>query len=77
MKNALVSAGITALFLAGATSVRAADSTTSLPQALPASDLAAIFAMLPVAQLLMIAFAAGRAENAGTPVRSTKITRSE
>jgi fructoselysine-6-P-deglycase FrlB-like protein len=43
----------------------------------PASDLAAIFAMLPVAQLLMIAFAAGRAENAGTPVRSTKITRSE
>ena len=43
----------------------------------PASDLAAIFAMLPVAQRLMIAFAAGRAENAGTPVRSTKITRSE
>ena len=43
----------------------------------PASDLAAIFAMLPVAQRLMIAFAATRAENAGTPVRSTKITRSE
>jgi fructoselysine-6-P-deglycase FrlB-like protein len=43
----------------------------------PASDLAAIFAMLPVAQRLMIAFAAGRADNAGTPVRSTKITRSE
>jgi fructoselysine-6-P-deglycase FrlB-like protein len=43
----------------------------------PASDLAAIFAMLPVAQRLMIAFAAGHAENAGTPVRSTKITRSE
>lgn len=43
----------------------------------PASDLAAIFSMLPVAQRLMIAFAAGRAENAGTPVRSTKITRSE
>jgi fructoselysine-6-P-deglycase FrlB-like protein len=43
----------------------------------PASDLAAIFAMLPVAQRLMIAFAATRAEDAGTPVRSTKITRSE
>jgi fructoselysine-6-P-deglycase FrlB-like protein len=43
----------------------------------PASDMAAIFAMLPVAQRLMIAFAAGRADNAGTPVRSTKITRSE
>lgn len=43
----------------------------------PASDLAAIFAMLPVAQRLMIAFSAGRADNAGTPVRSTKITRSE
>jgi fructoselysine-6-P-deglycase FrlB-like protein len=43
----------------------------------PATGLAAIFAMLPVAQRLMIAFADARAENAGTPVRSTKITRSE
>ncbi|WP_315928703.1 SIS domain-containing protein [Mesorhizobium sp. SP-1A] len=42
-----------------------------------ASGLAAIFAMLPVAQRLMIAFADARVENAGTPVRSTKITRSE
>lgn len=43
----------------------------------PASGLAAIFAMLPVAQRLMIAFADARVGNAGTPVRSTKITRSE
>ncbi|WP_411906479.1 SIS domain-containing protein [Rhizobium mayense] len=43
----------------------------------PETDLAAIFQMLPVAQSLMIAFADERVENAGTPVRSTKITRSE
>lgn len=43
----------------------------------PASGLAAIFAMLPVAQRLMIAVADSRVENAGTPVRTTKITRSE
>ncbi|NKK73536.1 SIS domain-containing protein [Rhizobium leguminosarum bv. viciae] len=43
----------------------------------PATGLAAIFAMLPVAQRLMIAFADARVQNAGTPVRSTKITRSE
>jgi fructoselysine-6-P-deglycase FrlB-like protein len=43
----------------------------------PAAGLAAIFAMLPTAQRLMIAFADARVENAGTPVRSTKITRSE
>ncbi|TPI60196.1 SIS domain-containing protein [Mesorhizobium sp. B3-1-7] len=43
----------------------------------PATGLAAIFAMLPVAQRLMIAFADSRVENAGTPVRTTKITRSE
>ncbi|AZO11749.1 MULTISPECIES: SIS domain-containing protein [unclassified Mesorhizobium] len=43
----------------------------------PASGLAAIFAMLPAAQRLMIAFADAHVENAGTPVRSTKITRSE
>jgi fructoselysine-6-P-deglycase FrlB-like protein len=43
----------------------------------PATGLAAIFAMLPAAQRLMIAFADARVDNAGTPVRSTKITRSE
>jgi fructoselysine-6-P-deglycase FrlB-like protein len=43
----------------------------------PASGLAAIFSMLPVAQRLMTAFADARVDNAGTPVRSTKITRSE
>jgi fructoselysine-6-P-deglycase FrlB-like protein len=42
-----------------------------------ASGMAAIFAMLPAAQRLMIAFADARVDNAGTPVRSTKITRSE
>lgn len=43
----------------------------------PAAGLAAVFAMLPVAQRLMIAFADARVDNAGTPVRTTKITRSE
>ncbi|WP_164901990.1 SIS domain-containing protein [Sinorhizobium meliloti] len=43
----------------------------------PAAGMAAILAMLPVAQSLMIAFANARVENAGTPVRSTKVTRSE
>lgn len=43
----------------------------------PLTGLAAVFAMLPAAQRLMIAFAAARVPNAGTPVRSTKITRSE
>lgn len=43
----------------------------------PANGLAAIFAMLPVAQRLMLAFADSRVENAGTPIRSTKITRDE
>ncbi|MCM2456385.1 SIS domain-containing protein [Rhizobium sp. CG4] len=43
----------------------------------PANGLAAIFAMLPAAQRLMIAFADARVDDAGTPVRSTKITRSE
>lgn len=42
-----------------------------------AAGLAAIFAMLPLGQRLMLAFADARVENAGTPVRSTKITRSE
>jgi fructoselysine-6-P-deglycase FrlB-like protein len=43
----------------------------------PATGLAAIFSILPVAQRFMIAFAEARVDNAGTPVRSTKITRSE
>ncbi|WP_416799012.1 SIS domain-containing protein [Ciceribacter azotifigens] len=43
----------------------------------PASGMAAILAMLPTAQRLMVAFADERVENAGTPLRSTKITRSE
>jgi fructoselysine-6-P-deglycase FrlB-like protein len=43
----------------------------------PASGMAAIIAMLPTAQRLMIAFADRRVDNAGTPLRSTKITRSE
>ncbi len=42
-----------------------------------AAGMAAIFAMLPVAQSFMIAFAAARVADTGTPVRSTKITRSE
>jgi fructoselysine-6-P-deglycase FrlB-like protein len=43
----------------------------------PATGLAAVFTMLPVAQRLMVAFADDRVENAGTPLRTTKITRSE
>ncbi len=43
----------------------------------PASGMAAIFAMLPAAQRLMIAFADARVTDAGTPLRTTKITRSE
>ncbi len=52
------------------------EGTTTLSFA-PATGLATIFSMLPVAQRLMIAFAEARVDNAGTPVRSTKITRSE
>jgi fructoselysine-6-P-deglycase FrlB-like protein len=48
--------------------------TISFPAA---SGLAAIFEILPAAQRLMMAFADMRVENAGTPVRSSKITRSE
>ncbi|MEZ0000390.1 fructoselysine-6-P-deglycase FrlB-like protein [Sinorhizobium fredii] len=51
-------------------------SVTTIPFK-PAAGMAAIFAMLPVAQALMIAFADARVENAGTPLRSTKVTRSE
>lgn len=42
-----------------------------------ASGLAAVFAVLPTAQRLMIGFAAARVPDAGTPVRSAKITRTE
>lgn len=42
-----------------------------------AGGMAAIFAMLPAAQRLMVEFAAARVADAGTPVRSSKITRSE
>lgn len=43
----------------------------------PAAGIAAIFATLPAAQRFMIGFADSRVENAGTPLRSSKITRSE
>lgn len=42
-----------------------------------ASGLAAVFAILPTAQRLMIGFAAARVADAGTPLRTTKITRTE
>jgi fructoselysine-6-P-deglycase FrlB-like protein len=42
-----------------------------------ATGLAAVFAMLPTAQRLMVGFAAARVADAGTPVRSSKITRTE
>ena len=41
----------------------------------PAEGMAAIFGLLPTAQRLMVAFADTRVDNAGTPVRSTTITR--
>lgn len=41
------------------------------------SGMAAILAILPVAQRFMVAFAARRVADVGTPVRSSKITRSE
>ncbi|EJN06255.1 SIS domain-containing protein [Phyllobacterium sp. YR531] len=43
----------------------------------PASDIAAVFAILPAAQHFMLSFAGARVSDLGTPVRSTKITRSE
>ncbi|NGO65805.1 SIS domain-containing protein [Rhizobium daejeonense] len=42
-----------------------------------ANGMTAILAMLPVAQSFMVAFADARTPNAGTPLRSSKITRSE
>lgn len=48
--------------------------TLALPRA---AGMAAVFALLPVAQRLMLAFAAARVADVGTPCRSTKITRKE
>jgi fructoselysine-6-P-deglycase FrlB-like protein len=42
-----------------------------------ASGMAAVFALLPAAQRLMVSFAAARVADVGTPVRSSKVTRSE
>ena len=42
-----------------------------------ASGIAAVFALLPAAQHFMLGFAGARVADLGTPVRSTKITRSE
>lgn len=41
------------------------------------SGIAAVFALLPAAQHFMLGFAGARVVDVGTPVRSTKITRSE
>ncbi|MBO6901650.1 MAG: SIS domain-containing protein [Rhizobiaceae bacterium] len=41
------------------------------------AGLAALFALLPLAQRLMVEMAVSRVEDAGTPVRSSKITRKE
>lgn len=43
----------------------------------PASDLAALFRLLPAAQEFMVAFAATRVADVGRPVRSQKVTRIE
>ncbi|MGN6551523.1 MAG: SIS domain-containing protein [Pararhizobium sp.] len=48
--------------------------TVALPKA---SGMTAILAALPLAQRFMLAFAAARVADVGTPCRSTKITRSE
>ncbi|MEK1890781.1 MAG: SIS domain-containing protein [Phyllobacterium sp.] len=42
-----------------------------------ASGIAAAFALLPAGQHFMLGFSGMRVENIGTPVRTTKITRSE
>ncbi|MGB8813044.1 MAG: aminotransferase, partial [Paracoccaceae bacterium] len=43
----------------------------------PAVGMAAIMALLPAAQRFMVGFAAARVPDVGTPIRSTKITRTE
>ena len=75
MANSVVEAGAKlVVFDASGRSPVAGAATVAFP---PLTGLAAVFAMLPTAQRLMIAFAAARVTDAGTPVRSTKITRSE
>jgi len=64
------------LVLFDASGLALVDGAITIPFA-KASGLAAVFAMLPTAQRLMIAFAAARVADAGTPLRSTKITRTE
>jgi len=46
-------------------------------QVTPGSGMAAIFALLGAAQRFMVDFAALRVSDAGTPLRSQKITRIE
>lgn len=48
--------------------------TVAVPRS---SGLAAIFAILPQVQSFMVEFAARRVADAGTPLRSSKVTRSE
>lgn len=75
MASSVVEAGAKlVVFDASARPPVAGAATIAFP---PLTGLAAVFAMLPTAQRLMIAFAAARVTDAGTPVRSTKITRSE
>ena len=75
MANSVVEAGAKlVVFDASGRPPVAGAATVAFP---PLTGLAAVLAMLPAAQRLMIAFAAARVTDAGTPVRSTKITRSE
>ena len=64
------------LVLFDASGLAPVDGAVTIPFA-KASGLAAVFAMLPTAQRLMIGFAAARVADAGTPLRSSKITRTE
>jgi fructoselysine-6-P-deglycase FrlB-like protein len=48
--------------------------TITLPRAV---GMAAILTVLPVMQRLMLAFAADRVPDAGTPRRTAKVTRTE
>jgi hypothetical protein len=45
--------------------------TVCLP---PATGMAAIFAVLPALQALLVTLSAGRVADVGEPVRSTKVT---
>ena len=64
------------LVLFDASGLAPVDGAVTIPFA-KASGLAAVFAMLPTAQRLMIGFAAARVADTGTPLRSSKITRTE